>query len=54
LPVVKNSRASATGMSSTSLIDLPRSSYCSTSGMNRLPSQSSQTEATPAIIARSV
>ncbi len=41
-------------MPSTSLMFLPRSWYVSTSGVNRLPSHSSQTEATPAIIARSV
>ncbi len=44
----------ATDMASTSLMSLPRSLYVSTFGVKRLPSHSSHTDATPAIIARSV
>jgi len=51
---VKKSRASAADMAGTSLMFLPPSVYPSTSGVNRLPSHSSQTVVTPAIIARSV
>ena len=50
----KNSSASATDMASTSLMSLPPSLYSSTSAMNRLPSQTSQVVATPAMIARSL
>ena len=53
-PVPKKSRASATGMASTSLMSRPPSLYSSTAASNRLPSHTSHTVATPAIIARSV
>ncbi len=53
-PVRKKSRASEIGISRISLMFLPRSSYVSTSGVNRLPSHCSHTEDTPAIITRSV
>ena len=53
-PAPKNSTASATGIASTSLMSLPPNVYSSTDAWKRLPSHSSQTVATPAIIARSV
>ena len=53
-PEPKNSNASSTDISSTSLMLRPPSVYSSTAAWNRLPSHSSHTVATPAIIARSV
>jgi hypothetical protein len=53
-PSPKNSSASATDIASTSLMSQPPRRYSSTEAWNRLPSHSSQTAATPAIIARSV
>ena len=53
-PSPKNSSASVTDIASTSVMSLPPNVYCSTSAWNRLPSHSSHTVATPAIIARSV
>ena len=53
-PAPKNSRASVTGIASTSLMSRPPRWYSSTDASNRLPSHTSQVVATPAIIARSV
>ena len=53
-PAPKNAPASATDIASTSLMSLPPKVYSSTSAWKRLPSHSSQTVATLAIIARSV
>jgi hypothetical protein len=52
--LVNKLRASTADIRSTSLMFLPRSWYASTSAVNRSPLQSSQTEATSAIIASSV
>jgi hypothetical protein len=53
-PAPKTSRASATGIASTSLRSRPPSWRSSTHAWNRLPSRSSHVVATPAMIARSV
>ena len=53
-PSPKNSRASVTGIASTSLMSRPPRWYSSTEASNRFPSHTSQVVATPAIIARSV
>jgi hypothetical protein len=53
-PSPKNASASSTDIARTSAMLRPPSSYSSTEAWNRLPSQSSQVVATPAIIARSV
>jgi hypothetical protein len=54
MPSPKKSSASATDIASTSLMSLLPSVYFRTSAWNRLPSQTSQVVATPAIIARSL
>jgi hypothetical protein len=53
-PAPKNSSASVTDIASTSAMLRPPRVYSSTDAWNRFPSHSSQTVATPAIIARSV
>jgi hypothetical protein len=53
-PSAKNAAASATDIASTSLMSRPPSLWSSTDASKRLPSHSSQIDATPAIIARSV
>src|ERR1700694_3154145 len=53
-PSPKNASASVTDMASTSLMSRPPRWYSSTDAWYRFPSHSSQTVATPAIIARSV
>jgi hypothetical protein len=53
-PAPKNCCASVTDMASTSLMSRPASWCSSTDAWNLFPSHSSQTVATPAIIARSV
>ena len=53
-PAPKNASASVTDIASTSLMSRPPRWYSSTDAWKRLPSHTSQSVATPAIIARSV
>jgi hypothetical protein len=53
-PAPKNSSASVTDTASTWLTSPPPRSRSSTDSSKRFPAHSSQTDATPAIIARSV